>query len=152
MIVRNASSAHLQYRWNFPITCLCCHVRHASLSVIMGGRSSSCSKSSLLYFAKRWLLDSDQGEFCVRELGQLCVPVPRAFVLHHNEACCEGALCSYVVSQEYESIYKASVAVAGFPQGQMQRVVSRRKRDDDDDEEEIRCVHFWKLSPVLCVH
>ncbi|KAG1879171.1 phosphotyrosine protein [Suillus subluteus] len=40
--------------------------------------------------------------------------------------------------KEYESIYKASVAVAGFPQGQMQRVVSRRKRDDDDDEEEFR--------------
>jgi serine/threonine/tyrosine-interacting protein len=40
--------------------------------------------------------------------------------------------------KEYESIYKASVAVAGFPQGHMQRVVSRRKRDDDDDEEEFR--------------
>ncbi|OJA14744.1 hypothetical protein AZE42_03186 [Rhizopogon vesiculosus] len=37
--------------------------------------------------------------------------------------------------KEYESIYKASVAVASFPQGQMQRVVSRRKRDDDDDDE-----------------
>jgi len=39
--------------------------------------------------------------------------------------------------KEYESIYKASVAVASFPQGQMQRVVSRRKRDDDDDDDEI---------------
>ncbi|OAX41755.1 phosphatases II [Rhizopogon vinicolor AM-OR11-026] len=37
--------------------------------------------------------------------------------------------------KEYESIYKASVAVASFPQGQMQRIVSRRKRDDDDDDE-----------------
>jgi len=40
--------------------------------------------------------------------------------------------------KEYESIYKATAAIASFPQGQMQRVVSRRKRDDDDDEEEDR--------------
>ncbi|KIM65744.1 hypothetical protein SCLCIDRAFT_1156379 [Scleroderma citrinum Foug A] len=35
--------------------------------------------------------------------------------------------------KEYESIYRAKAAVANFPSGAMQRVVSRRKRDDDEE-------------------
>ena len=35
-------------------------------------------------------------------------------------------------TQEYESIYKASLAIAAFPP--QQRVVSRRKREDDDED------------------
>jgi len=38
--------------------------------------------------------------------------------------------------KEYESIYKATHAVASYPQ--QQRVVSRRKREDDEDEDEPR--------------
>ncbi|CAL1713357.1 unnamed protein product [Somion occarium] len=39
--------------------------------------------------------------------------------------------------KEYESIYKAHIAVQGFPQ-QQQRAVSRRKREEDDDADELR--------------
>lgn len=38
--------------------------------------------------------------------------------------------------KEYESIYKASLAVAAFPQ--QQRMVSRRKRDDEGDEDDAQ--------------
>ena len=38
------------------------------------------------------------------------------------------------ISQEYEAIYKASLAVASYPI--VQRSVSRRKRSDDDDDDE----------------
>ena len=38
--------------------------------------------------------------------------------------------------QEYEPIYKASVAVAQHPVPQIDRSTSRRKRESDDDEEE----------------
>ena len=44
--------------------------------------------------------------------------------------------------QEYESIYKASLAVRSFPQQGTANVNTRRKRaDDSDDEESARCVH-----------
>ncbi|KAG6372864.1 protein-tyrosine phosphatase-like protein [Boletus reticuloceps] len=39
--------------------------------------------------------------------------------------------------KEYESIYKAKVAVASFPAAPMQRVVSRRKRDDEEEDSRI---------------
>lgn len=45
--------------------------------------------------------------------------------------CGDGYLDSM---QEYESIYKASLAIAAFPP--QQRVVSRRKREDDDEDED----------------
>lgn len=38
--------------------------------------------------------------------------------------------------QEYESIYKATRAVAAYPMAQRQ--ISRRKREDDDEEDEQR--------------
>ncbi|TCD62304.1 hypothetical protein EIP91_007071 [Steccherinum ochraceum] len=40
--------------------------------------------------------------------------------------------------KEYESIYKAGLAVQRFPPQQQQRVVSRRKREDDEDDEDVR--------------
>ncbi|KAL4073131.1 protein-tyrosine phosphatase-like protein [Scleroderma yunnanense] len=39
--------------------------------------------------------------------------------------------------KEYESIYKAKAALANFPSGTMQRVVSRRKRDDDESDDRV---------------
>jgi serine/threonine/tyrosine-interacting protein len=65
----------------------------------------------------------------------LCAPAQRGLPLEALY------LIRLFCAQEYESIYKASVAVASFPQGQVQRVVSRRKRGDDDDDE-IGCVSF----------
>jgi len=38
--------------------------------------------------------------------------------------------------KEYESIYKASLAIAAFPQ--QQRAASRRKRNDEEDEEDAQ--------------
>lgn len=57
-------------------------------------------------------------------------------------------------TQEYESIYKAGLAVQKFPQ---QRVVStRRKReDDDDDDDDIRYATFVRctiVSSLTSVH
>jgi serine/threonine/tyrosine-interacting protein len=50
--------------------------------------------------------------------------------------------------QEYEPIYKASVAVAQHPAPQIDRSTSRRKRESDDDDEETgRCgVSISKLA------
>ncbi|KAF8513786.1 protein-tyrosine phosphatase-like protein, partial [Gautieria morchelliformis] len=39
--------------------------------------------------------------------------------------------------KEYESIYRAGLAVASFPQSNREQSV-RRKREDDDDEEEVQ--------------
>ncbi len=38
-------------------------------------------------------------------------------------------------TQEYEAIYRASIAVSSYPA--TERAVARRKRDDSDDEEDV---------------
>ena len=52
-----------------------------------------------------------------------------------NTSACFFVLLGRFV-QEYEPIYKASVAVAQHPALQIDRSTSRRKRESDDDEEE----------------
>ncbi|TFY64178.1 hypothetical protein EVG20_g6033 [Dentipellis fragilis] len=72
------------------------------------------------------------------------------FVMQHHQMSWEDALHMvqnrrYCISpnggfltqiKEYESIYKANIAVSRYPSGA--RVVPRRKREDDDDHEDMR--------------
>lgn len=52
---------------------------------------------------------------------------------------------SDLIQQEYEAIYRASLAVASYPA--VQRPVGRRKREDDEDEDEDRYGHASFPSP-----
>lgn len=72
------------------------------------------------------------------------------FVMEHHQMGYEDALHMvqnrrYCISpnggfltqiKEYESIYRASIAVASFPQNNREQN-TRRKRDDEDDEDEV---------------
>jgi hypothetical protein len=76
----------------------------------MGRCITSRTKSKILHIPKRRFLDANQGT---------CVVILET--LRTNQL------------QEYEAIYKASIAVAAYPVAQ--RTVSRRKRTDEDDED-----------------
>ncbi|KZV64366.1 phosphatases II [Peniophora sp. CONT] len=72
------------------------------------------------------------------------------FVMQHHQLGWEDALHfvqnrRYCISpnggfltqlKEYESIYRAHIAVQSYPRAMGQRVVSRRKREDDEDEDD----------------
>jgi len=50
--------------------------------------------------------------------------------------------------QEYEAIYKASLAVQSFPAAK--KIISRRKREEgQDDDMQIRYVHIWLFEMWL---
>lgn len=41
------------------------------------------------------------------------------------------------MTQEYESIYRANLTLASFPQSTREQSI-RRKREDDDDDDEVQ--------------
>jgi hypothetical protein len=74
LIVRALLTKFTYTRRYFSITCLRRHVRHAPLSLVVGGCASSGTKSALLYLSKWWLLDTNQGEFReTQSLFDFCV-------------------------------------------------------------------------------
>lgn len=104
-------SINLTARRNQSFTRFRRDVRHAVLSDIMGRCIASRTKSKILHIPKRRIFDTNQG-----------ASVAIADILRTNQL------------QEYEAIYKASIAVAAYPVAH--RTVSRRKRSDEDDEED----------------
>ena len=59
-------------------------------------------------------------------------------------------------TQEYESIYKASLAVQSFPQNRNGTGNARRKRTDDSDDEEgaryVYIAHYLLAGAYLNAH
>jgi hypothetical protein len=76
----------------------------------MGRGAASCPESKILHISERRIPDTNQST---------CIAILELLQTDH--------------SQEYEAIYKASLAVAAYPVAD--RVVSRRKRTDEDDED-----------------
>lgn len=150
MTVCSANSAHLRYRRDFPFTCLCCHVRHAALSVVMGGCSSPCSKSSLLYFAKWWFFDTDQGEFCAPVLGRLCIPLPRAFILHCNESVYENFCILMLCSRNTSRYTRHPSLLLDFHKGRCKEL-SPGGREMTMTMRRISGMSIFRLIPILCV-
>lgn len=54
-------------RWYITFPRVRDHVRHATLSTILGRRTASGSESTVLHISEWWLLDSDQGAFASPE-------------------------------------------------------------------------------------
>lgn len=59
----------------------------------------------------------------------------RYVILRRMGSSCRGRLMSG--AQEYESIYRAGIAVATNPQSNREQNI-RRKRDDVDDDDEVQ--------------
>jgi serine/threonine/tyrosine-interacting protein len=70
-------------------------------------------------------------------LTQIKVRTMISMYMMRNEVFLARANLQFCHSQEYESIYRASIAVAAFPQSNREQN-TRRKRDDDDDDDEVQ--------------